>query len=100
MVVAPDPEPLDAAMSAQYELIRQRFVAGLKGRQLEIDAAEGTAMLHAALHRLAGAAGSFGYANLDCLAREALRALEAGAAEQLTSCLERLKQEIHRLTDS
>ena len=98
MVAAPNPEPLDAAMTAQYELIRQRFVAGLKGRQQEIDAADNPATLHSALHRLAGAAGGFGFPDLDRLAREALRAHEAGAAEQMPACLDRLKKEIHRLT--
>lgn len=61
------------AMAAQYALLQRRFVEGLAARLSEIEAATEPATLHACLHRLAGAAGAFGYAHLGELARHAMR---------------------------
>jgi hypothetical protein len=51
------------------------------------------------LHRLAGAAGGFGYLTLGELARESLLAHEAGDATRLTSSLACLKAELRRLSE-
>ena len=66
--------PPDGAISA-FDQLRRRFLAGLPARWEEIDAAEGP-VRRAALHRLAGAAGSYGFADLGQAAREAERVAE------------------------
>jgi len=85
------------ALAAQFEQIRRTFVAGLERREREIDGATGPQALHAALHRLAGAAGGFGYPVLGALAREALDAHESGNAPRLSTCLARLKAEMRKV---
>ena len=66
----PAPETPGAdALAAQFALIRARFVAGLPARWQEIEQAPDAPALHAALHRLAGAAGGFGCDTLGHLAR-------------------------------
>jgi HPt (histidine-containing phosphotransfer) domain-containing protein len=69
----------------QFALLRERFRAGLVNRAAEISAAQAAfAMpeLAAALHRLAGAAAPFGYAEIGAIARraEALAARPASAS--------------------
>jgi HPt (histidine-containing phosphotransfer) domain-containing protein len=94
MGVASSFEGLDGAAAAQFETLRRQFVAGLLRRQHEIEAAPDTAALHAALHRLAGAAGSYGYTALGQMACTALRAMKAGEQADLAASLRRLQQEI------
>ncbi len=98
MAADPDPESLDAALTAQFEQIRQTFLSGLARREREIDDALNPESLQAALHRLAGAAGGFGYPFLGELARVSLHAHEAGDLTQLTSSLALLKAELRRLS--
>ena len=99
MAAVPDPESLDPALAAQFEQIRQAFVTGLPRREREIDGAANPGALQGALHRLAGAAGGFGYPTLGELARESLLAHEAGDATRLTSSLACLKAELRRLSE-
>ena len=68
--------PPDDAIST-FDQLRTRFLTGLQARWQEIDAAEGP-VRRAALHRLAGAAGSYGFADLGQAAREAERVAATG----------------------
>ena len=94
MGVASTLEGLDAAQAAQFEAIRRQFVAGLARRHQEIEAAPDAAALHAALHRLAGAAGGYGYTELGQMAFTALRALQAQERAALGASLRLLQREI------
>ncbi|MDP9902264.1 Hpt domain-containing protein [Variovorax ginsengisoli] len=60
--------------------MRQRFVAGLAARWAEIVAAESDAQRQFLLHRMSGAAGSFGFDELSVVARRAEAAAEAAMA--------------------
>ena len=90
----PDPQTLglSPAAAANFALLRQRFVAGLAQRWLEIAAASSdSAQQHIALHRLAGAAGSYGLRLLGEAARRAELSLEQGQGEQLKQALAELE---------
>lgn len=87
-------EGLDGAAAAQFETLRRQFVAGLPRRQHEMEAAPDAAALQGALHRLAGAAGSYGYTALGQMACTALRAMKAGEQADLADSLRLLQQEI------
>lgn len=96
MAADPPADSLQPALAVQFEQIRRTFVAGLERREREIDDAASPQALHAALHRLAGAAGGFGYPVLGELARETLQAHETGDALRLSACLASLKAEMRR----
>jgi HPt (histidine-containing phosphotransfer) domain-containing protein len=100
MAADPSPESPAPSLTAQFEQIRRTFVAGLERREREIDAATDPQTLQAALHRLAGAAGGFGYPVLGELAREALQASETGDMNRLSACLARLKAELRKVATS
>ncbi len=68
------PEGLDPAFAEQFSQIRQTFILGLAKRESEIEHAPTRANLNAALHRLAGAAGAFGFEDLSQLARSVMQA--------------------------
>ena len=59
------------AVQAAFAQLRQRFVAGLPQRWQEIETAAPGPALEAALHRLVGAAASFGLVALGDAARQA-----------------------------
>nr|WP_276595276.1 Hpt domain-containing protein [Roseateles albus] len=84
---------LSPAATAAFDLLRERFVAGLPQRWAEITASIGdpSAQL-TALHRLAGAAGSYGLAELGQVARRAELSLEQGLAADLSEALAELAQ--------
>ena len=79
----------------QFELLRQRFVAGLPARWLEISQAPNQVAQQAALHRLYGSAGSFGFERMGDLAREADRLAASGEFAALAQCLSLLAAEIN-----
>lgn len=60
------------ALALAYVQLQQQFVAGLVRRQAELIQAQNPSARLAALHRLAGAAGSFGFVALGLLARQAM----------------------------
>lgn len=97
MAADPRPDSADAALAAQFEQIRLKFVAGLARRELEIESAATPQALQEALHRLAGAAGAFGYAALGACAREAMHDLETGATAALATRLDQLKREMGQI---
>lgn len=82
--------------SAQLERLRTRFVAGLARRRSDIVEAATVADAISAAHKLAGAAGSYGYPVLGELARAVELALRQGHAESEV-LKARLHEEIERL---
>lgn len=86
VAVADSPaEGQPAAVQAAFARLRERFVAGLPQRWQEIEAAGSGPALGSALHRLVGAAASFGLLPLGEAARRAetlasAQAVQAGAS--------------------
>jgi HPt (histidine-containing phosphotransfer) domain-containing protein len=72
MAVAGNPaEGQPLAVQAAFDRLRERFVAGLPQRWQEIEAAGSGPALAAPLHRLVGAAASYGLSQLGEAARRA-----------------------------
>jgi Hpt domain len=94
--VANPPEGMEPAFAAQFLQIRQTFMAGLAQRLHDIQHATHAQARHMALHRLAGAAGGYGFPELSLLAQEAMDA-ESGANELLQAALQRLAQAIEEI---
>jgi HPt (histidine-containing phosphotransfer) domain-containing protein len=69
---------MDPAFAAQFLKIQKTFVAGLPQRLQAIQHAPDANARHVALHRLAGAAGGYGFGALSVLAREAMEAMQTG----------------------
>lgn len=77
---APDESGLTPAMQAAFLRLRAQFLAGLPARLDEIGRAAAAGEVaggQAALHRLAGAAGGYGFADLGTAARRAEQVLLA-----------------------
>jgi HPt (histidine-containing phosphotransfer) domain-containing protein len=72
---------------AAFEALRHRFLVGLPERWREIEDAPDDGARRAALHRLSGAAGSFGCPALGSLARDAEQA-PPGRMDELLQALE------------
>jgi HPt (histidine-containing phosphotransfer) domain-containing protein len=72
-----------AAVQAAFVRLRERFVAGLPQRWQDIEAAGGGPALASALHRLVGAAASYGLLPLGEAAR---RAETLASAQALQAC--------------
>ncbi len=70
---------MPAALRAQFDLLRRRFVDGLAARWAELQASADPGQQALLLHRLAGAAGSFGFAALGRCAAAAEAAAKAAA---------------------
>jgi HPt (histidine-containing phosphotransfer) domain-containing protein len=83
---------MDPAFAAQFRKIQQTFIAGLPQRLHDIQQAPDAQACHVALHRLAGAAGGYGFANLSALAREAMECQQTGEDLLLEAALQRLAQ--------
>ena len=93
--------PTDGLSAAQREgflLLQKRFVAGLPARWTEIDSASNNSGLRSALHRLAGSAGSYGFVELEQLARKADAQCGADEKAELTQTLALLEAEIGLLS--
>ena len=69
------------AVQAAFQRLRGQFLAGLPARWQEIESALPGAAQRDALHRLAGAAGSYGFEALGQAARQAERLCAAGAED-------------------
>ena len=94
--MASPPEGMEPAFAAQFLQIQQTFMAGLAQRLHDIQHATHAQARHMALHRLAGAAGGYGFPELSLLAQEAMDA-ESGANELLQAALQRLAQAIEEI---
>lgn len=88
------PSGMDPAFAAQFLKIQHTFVLGLPQRLQEIHQAPEAHALHVALHRLAGAAGGYGFTDLSQLARKAMEAQQAGDDTLLQQALAQLAQAI------
>jgi HPt (histidine-containing phosphotransfer) domain-containing protein len=92
--VAPSPaDGLPPAARAAYEALRAKFRDGLPARWRDIEQAQDAGTRAAALHRLAGAAGGYGFEALG----QAARAAERLAAGEPGPALEPALAELHRL---
>ena len=95
------PEGLSVAHQAAFLQLRRRFCEGLRERWAQIESAEGAAEQAAALHRLAGAAGSYGLAQLDACARHALRLVESRAESgSVSAALADLRATLEQAADT
>jgi HPt (histidine-containing phosphotransfer) domain-containing protein len=93
-VVRVPADGLPPAAAAGFEALRRRFVAGLRERWQEIEQAPDAAARAAALHRLAGAAGSYGYAELGHAARAAEHLAAGPALARALAEVERLLRQV------
>jgi HPt (histidine-containing phosphotransfer) domain-containing protein len=84
---------LPPASRPGFEALRQKFITGLPARWQEIEQAPDPAARAAALHRLAGAAGSYGYEELG----QAARAAERLAADAAGPAFARALADVDRL---
>ena len=93
------PEGLDPALAARFAEIRQKFLDGLPARLVEIETSRSKEALETALHRLAGAAGGYGYTHLHQMARHASQIAQSGEGSMLSESLQQLRQEMKRLAN-
>lgn len=77
---------------AAFEALQARFRAGLAGRWGEIEGAASADDRVAALHRLAGAAGGYGFGEIGEAARAAERLAANGPGAELDAALETLRR--------
>jgi HPt (histidine-containing phosphotransfer) domain-containing protein len=87
-------EGLSLATLSQFKLLQQHFIAGLPARWQEIDHAAAPEFLQAALHRLAGSAGSYGFDKLSELARQAEALATNPPTAHVAQALMALKNEL------
>lgn len=90
---------LSPEMRARFDALRQIFAQGLAGRWREIQDTKTPQERVAALHRLAGASGSFGHARLCELARQAEHALRDGDVTTFNTVMPVLYREIEHILD-
>jgi len=95
-VVRAPADSLPPASRAGLEALRRKFVAGLPARWQEIEQAPDPAARTAALHRLAGAAGSYGYEQLGQAARAAERLCAGGDSPELARALREVGRLLHQ----
>ncbi len=96
MESSPD-EGLSPAASVQFRALQRRFVAGLAARWTDICDAPDPQSLCAALHRLRGGAGSYGFPLLGQYAGELEVLVGHGATAEQAPKLALLETEIRRL---
>ncbi|WP_435457933.1 Hpt domain-containing protein [Variovorax sp. LT2P21] len=91
-------DPLPAGTEQAFFRVQARFVDGLPARWAAIHAAHDTAQRQALLHRLKGAAGSFGFAALSGAAHRAEEAALHADPAALGAALHDISTEIDVLT--
>lgn len=91
-------DSLPPAARAQFALLQQRFVAGLASRRQEFSGGHVPQQMAAAAHRLAGAAGGYGFDALSACARDLERQCALADQPDLSRALALLHQEIDRIT--
>lgn len=85
-------------LAAQFAALKQRFLDGLPARLEEIEHASDAPAAHAALHRLVGAAGTYGEDMLAQCARAAMQAHGiTGNLREREATLQALRAELLRL---
>lgn len=80
----------------RYEALRRQFLAGLPIRWREIERAADPTVRTAALHRLAGAAGTYGFDELGHAARAAEYLADADSGQTLAGALAEVERLIRR----
>lgn len=95
--MASEPDGLNPALAEQFQLIRKTFIAGLAKRENEIVEAPSREQFNAALHRLAGAAGAFGFDELSQLARSAMESSHRGDDVQMHQAIAQLRNAMHMI---
>jgi len=93
-------EGMNPTFAAEFAKIRRDFVLGLSKREAELENAVHDAARHAVLHRLAGAAGGYGFEELSRLAREAMELPSGGEKGLQQQALARLKLALHAAQNS
>jgi len=88
--VAQIPETMDPDFAAQFRSIQLHFIAGLPQRLDEIRSAADSRQRYVALHRLAGAAGGYGFPSLGDMARDAMQAMDTNSGSMLDASLQKL----------
>ena len=88
-------DDLPPDVRAAYEALRAKFRSGLAARWREIEQAGSAAELAAALHRLAGAAGGYGFDTIGEAARAAERLAAEGPGAGLDRALAALQRVVH-----
>jgi hypothetical protein len=100
MAVESPTEKMDPALAAQFLKIQRVFVTGLAQRLIEIRNAPDEKARYAALHRLAGAAGGFGFAELGESARKAMNVTGSDCAFNTHPAIQRLAEEFEKIQAS
>ena len=98
--MASAPDGLNPALAEQFRHIRKTFIAGLAKRETEIVEAPSREHFNAALHRLAGAAGAFGFDELSQLARSILGASYRGNDVQVHKAIAQLRNAMRMIRGS
>jgi HPt (histidine-containing phosphotransfer) domain-containing protein len=89
---------LPPELARKLHALDQQFRAGLRQRLADVSGPD-PVVVHAALHRLVGAAGAYGHTALAKQARQAMQAIEVGQTQwpTQTSALQAVTAEIERL---
>ena len=87
-------DPLPAGTEQAFLRVQARFVDGLPARWAAIEAAQDDTQRQALLHRLKGAAGSFGFIALSGAAHRAEEAASRADAVALGTALHAISTEI------
>lgn len=90
-------DPLPAGTEEAFLRLQLRFIDGLADRWAAIEAAQDDAQRQALLHRLKGAAGSFGFIGLSDAAHRAEEAAARADAIALGTALHAISTEIDAL---
>ncbi len=80
-------EPMDPAFAEHFRKIQLNFIDGLPQRLEEIQQALDDHQRYVALHRLAGAAGGYGFPRLGDIARDAMQAMQPDSKAALDDIL-------------
>ena len=95
--MASAPDGLNPALAEQFQHIQKTFIAGLAKRETEIVEAPSREHFNAALHRLAGAAGAFGFDELSQLARSAMESSYRSDDMQMHKTIAQLRNAMHMI---
>ena len=90
MAVAKLADSANSAFAVEFRAIQRNFIRGLPRRLEELQHAADDKQRHIALHRLAGAAGGYGFPHLGELARGAMQAMESESKPALDGALVQL----------
>ncbi len=95
MEVVQESEPFNSTPAEHFLKIQLSFINGLSLRLAEIQNAVDDQQRYVALHRLAGAAGGYGFANLGDIARASMQAMHSDSKSALNEQLALLDCAVH-----